>query len=467
MCDGIEERDLEAGARDPGARGNGPVSACPVVTGSAPGPPRSRAQRDGGVRRERERRSTARPASSSTTGRRPRTTSASTNGAGDAFSTSITTGARRLRAVHACTASPPGTRIAVRTTGMSATRSGARQPRSREHATGRRLRSTTRGPAGARRRRTVPPSTARGAAAAEHSHTDTAPITVPTPSPDPVELGLRRAAHELGHEVGRGRRPSITAPTIAAIGISTPWCARELEHRTGGPHALGDHRRVTEDLVERTAPAELDTDPRLRLCSLVHVATRSPTPASPANVSGSPPTATPRRVSSASPRVMSAASRVVAEAEPGRGAAAIAITFFIAPAISQPDDVGVRVHAERLVMNSCCSSAPTSRRARDHRRRGLALRDLPARFGPVSTATPRASTRAARSSTTSAHAQRVPCSMPLVRLTTRASAAIAGAAAAAPRGTRATAPPSPPLGVAHAARGRPWRAARRQRDAGR
>ena len=46
---------------------------------------------------------------------------------------------------------------------------------------------------------------------------------------------------------------------------------------------------------------------RLRLSGLMHVAIRSPRPVSPANVRGSPPIATPRRVISASPRVITIA----------------------------------------------------------------------------------------------------------------------------------------------------------------
>ena len=59
-------------------------------------------------------------------------------------------------------------------------------------------------------------------------------------------------------------------------------------------------------------------------------------PARPAKVSGSPPMATPRRVSSASPRVMTAARVLSPVPSPSAMPEAMAITFFSAPAISQP-----------------------------------------------------------------------------------------------------------------------------------
>ena len=75
---------------------------------------------------------------------------------------------------------------------------------------------------------------------------------------------------------------------------------------------------------------------RFRLLGLAHVATRSPTPARPPKVSTFPPRVTPRRPSSARPRVMSTARVLSPRPSPSPMPAAMAITFFVAPATSQP-----------------------------------------------------------------------------------------------------------------------------------
>ena len=64
-------------------------------------------------------------------------------------------------------------------------------------------------------------------------------------------------------------------------------------------------------------------------------------PARPANVSGSPPMATPRRVSSARPRVMTAARVLSPAPRPSAMPAAMAMTFLSAPPISQPTTSGL------------------------------------------------------------------------------------------------------------------------------
>ena len=90
---------------------------------------------------------------------------------------------------------------------------------------------------------------------------------------------------------------------------------------------------------ERPRPSSKPTY-RFRLFSLVHVATRSPIPARPAKVIGLPPSATPSRASSASPRVMSAARVLSPKPSPAAAPTASAMTFFSAPAISQPTTSG-------------------------------------------------------------------------------------------------------------------------------
>ena len=89
----------------------------------------------------------------------------------------------------------------------------------------------------------------------------------------------------------RGRRggevsPATMAATCSAMGISTPSAPGQLDQRAGRLHALGHHVHPVEHLVEvRPWPSSKPTV-RFRLRGLVHVATRSPTPASPPKVSG-------------------------------------------------------------------------------------------------------------------------------------------------------------------------------------
>jgi hypothetical protein len=75
---------------------------------------------------------------------------------------------------------------------------------------------------------------------------------------------------------------------------------------------------------------------RLRDCGLLQVASRSPRPERPAKVSGRPPMATPRRVSSASERVTISARVFSPTPKPAAMPAAMANTFLSGPAISAP-----------------------------------------------------------------------------------------------------------------------------------
>ena len=74
----------------------------------------------------------------------------------------------------------------------------------------------------------------------------------------------------------------------------------------------------------------------LRLSGLAQVAIRSPTPANPPKVRISPPRATPSRVISAKPRVVSAATVFIPNPSPMAAPAAMAITFLTEPATSTP-----------------------------------------------------------------------------------------------------------------------------------
>ena len=69
-------------------------------------------------------------------------------------------------------------------------------------------------------------------------------------------------------------------------------------------------------------------------------------PASPENVSGCAPNASPSRAISTSPRVISAALALSPSPSPSTPPAASAITFFAAPQSSTPTTIGVHVDAE-------------------------------------------------------------------------------------------------------------------------
>ncbi len=75
---------------------------------------------------------------------------------------------------------------------------------------------------------------------------------------------------------------------------------------------------------------------RLRLWGLVQVAIISPMPASPAKVSGLPPSAAPKRLISASPRVIKAARVLSPAPSPSPIPTAMAMMFFSTPPNSQP-----------------------------------------------------------------------------------------------------------------------------------
>ncbi len=74
----------------------------------------------------------------------------------------------------------------------------------------------------------------------------------------------------------------------------------------------------------------------LRDWALEQVSTRSPSPHRPATVSALPPSATASRVSSAKPRVTSAAWALRPSPRPSTMPQAIASTFLIAPPASAP-----------------------------------------------------------------------------------------------------------------------------------
>src|SRR5436309_7336795 len=87
----------------------------------------------------------------------------------------------------------------------------------------------------------------------------------------------------------------------------------------------------------------------------VAVRMRSPSPASPAKVAGSAPSATPNRVISASPRVISAARVLWPIPSPSRIPAASATTFLSAPASSTPSTSVAEYTRKNAVEKTCCT----------------------------------------------------------------------------------------------------------------
>ena len=143
-------------------------------------------------------------------------------------------------------------------------------------------------------------------------------------------------------------------------------------------------------------------------------------PVRPEKVTGSPPRATPRRASSARPRVTRAARVLSPKPMPSAMPQAMAITFLRAPPSSQPTTSWLVYTRNVPVVNRLCSS---SARSTSVVATTLAV-GWPAtisstRFGPVSTAQ---GWPGATSATTSVIRRRVPCSTPLVRLTTGVAA---------------------------------------------
>ena len=125
-----------------------------------------------------------------------------------------------------------------------------------------------------------------------------------------------------------------------------------------------------------------------RLFADAQVATTSPKPANPINVFGFAPSATPSRDISANPRVISVAFELSPNPMPSTMPAAIAITFFTTPAISQPT-TSVFVYTRKVGNEIICwIILPT--RSSPHATTvaaGCPAKISRAKFGPVKTAT--------------------------------------------------------------------------------
>src|SRR5712691_3259707 len=152
----------------------------------------------------------------------------------------------------------------------------------------------------------------------------------------------------------RGALPwNRISATCSAIGSSTPW---RRPSPTAARAVLTPSATdcLPASACSRVRPCPIAT-PRLRLRDKAPVAVRmrSPIPASPANVRGSAPSATPRRVISARPRVITAARVLCPKPRPSRIPAATAMTFLSAPPSSTPMASVVVYTRNCVVANTC------------------------------------------------------------------------------------------------------------------
>src|SRR5256885_154906 len=228
----------------------------------------------------------------------------------------------------------------------------------------------------------------------EHDQLDLAPLVHPVagtvlggiqeaelafPVPQHVRLQVRQLTHfadreELLHRMGSAHRQcsglssrSIRAKTASlgdlwlkrtsatsrAIGNSTPCRSASVtaERAVFTPSTTAARPASASS---RRFPSPSSTPSWwLRDRGPVAVRMRSPIPASPANVDGSAPSATPNRVISASPRVISAARVLWPIPSPSRMPAARAMTFLSAPASSTPSMSVAEYTRKNPVENTC------------------------------------------------------------------------------------------------------------------
>src|SRR3989454_10582548 len=187
----------------------------------------------------------------------------------------------------------------------------------------------------------------------------------------------------------RGALPrNSTSRTCSAVGSSTPW------RRPSSTAARAVLMPSATDCFPASAcstvrPCPMAT-PRLRLRDKAPVAVRmrSPIPASPANVRGFAPSATPNRVISARPRVITAARVLYPNPKPSRIPAATAMTFLSAPPSSTPMASVVVYTRNCVVANTCWTRRATlSSRAAATTAVGWRRYTSSANEGPESTAT--------------------------------------------------------------------------------
>ena len=113
--------------------------------------------------------------------------------------------------------------------------------------------------------------------------------------------------------------------------------ARASSHMESAARAPSTTMPVRASYSSSDSPAANDSPKvRLREWTLVQVATRSPMPARPMQVSGSPPMAAAMRPISARPRVMMTARALSPAPKPAAMPQAMAMTFFTAAHTSTP-----------------------------------------------------------------------------------------------------------------------------------
>src|SRR6267143_2562749 len=155
-------------------------------------------------------------------------------------------------------------------------------------------------------------------------------------------------------------RLNRTSATSRAIGSSTPCRSASVtaERAVFTPSTTAARPASASS---RRFPSPSSTPSRwLRDKGPVAVRMRSPIPASPAKVAGSAPSATPNRVISASPRVISAARVLWPIPSPSRMPAARAMTFLSAPASSTPSTSVAEYTRKNPVENTCCTRWATA-----------------------------------------------------------------------------------------------------------
>src|SRR4051794_26751604 len=196
-------------------------------------------------------------------------------------------------------------------------------------------------------------------------------------SAEAEERRLHDPAHEDGDRLGRRGDPVEDGGHLVGDGHLHPDPGGQGGHRVGGAHALGHHAGAGGDLGQRAAPGQLLPHPpgaALAAAAGGHPGAHPrepaerhrppaggdpdagpPSPVAPPKVSGRPPRATPRRVSSATPRVMRAARVLSPKPMPSEIPAAMATTFLSAPPSSQPTTSGLVYTRNASVLKSCWS----------------------------------------------------------------------------------------------------------------
>src|SRR5947208_393476 len=231
----------------------------------------------------------------------------------------------------------------------------------------------------------------------EHDQLDLAPLVHPVagavlggvqeaklafPVPQHVRLQVGELTHfadrkELLHGMGGAAHRQCSGLSSRSIKAKTAWLGDLWLKRTSATsRAIGSstpcrspsvtaERAVFTPSTTAARPANASSrrfpSPSstpswwLRDSGPVAVSMRSPIPASPANVDGSAPSATPNRVISASPRVISAARVLWPIPRPSRMPAARAMTFLSAPASSTPSTSVAEYTRKNPVENTCCT----------------------------------------------------------------------------------------------------------------